>query len=105
MVPTSKMLQLILCIDGLFEHFMQSANKLTIKVQNVSQKSTLDCPYLLTKAIGGLFKYDSFMQEKNCMSFEILAFVPKMSMLEVDLALHSKLEYSNGSVVISTIEC
>ena len=80
------MLQLILSIDRLFEHFMQSANKLTIKVQNVSQKVTLDCPNSLAKAIDGLFRYDSLMQEKNGMSFEIPAFVPTMSMLEVDFA-------------------
>ena len=34
-VPTSKMLQVSLCLDALFEHFKQSANKPTL---DVSQK-------------------------------------------------------------------
>ena len=47
------MLQVHLCLDALFEHFKQSANK----VQDVSQKVTLNRPNSITKAMDGLFKY------------------------------------------------
>ena len=54
-VPTSKMLQVILCLDALFEHFKQSQIN---QVQDVSQKVTLYRPNLITKAMDGLFKYN-----------------------------------------------
>ena len=40
-VPTSKMLQVPLCLDAPFEHFEQSANK---PVKDVSQKVILHRP-------------------------------------------------------------
>ena len=53
-VLTSKMLQLTLRTDALFEHFKQSTNK---QVKHVSQKVALHRPDSLTKAMDGLFKY------------------------------------------------
>ena len=50
MVPKSKMQQLALRIDALFEHFKQSANK---QDKYVRQKATLYCPNSLTKAMDG----------------------------------------------------
>ena len=46
MVPTSKMLQLTLPIYALFEHFEQSANKLSKKCQS---KSYIGPPYQLKR--------------------------------------------------------
>ena len=54
-VPTSKKLQAPLCLNALFEHFKQSANKLSL---GVSQKVTLHRPNSITKAMDGLFKYN-----------------------------------------------
>ena len=48
------MLQLTLRIDALFEHFKQSANKLS---QTCQSKSCIAPPDSLTKAMDGLFKY------------------------------------------------
>ena len=53
MVITSKMLQLPLCIDALFERLQQSA-----KIQNVSPKVALHRPNSFTKAMEGLLKYN-----------------------------------------------
>ena len=53
-VLTSKMLQLTLRIDAIFEHFKQSANKLS---QTCQSKVALQRPDSLTKAMDGLFKY------------------------------------------------
>ena len=55
-VPTSKILQVPLCLDVLFEHFKQSANKPS--PFDVSQKNTLHCPNSITKAMDGLFKHE-----------------------------------------------
>ena len=52
-IQTSKMLQLTLRIDALFEHFKQSANKLSQICQSKSGIALL----FLTKAMDGLFKY------------------------------------------------
>ena len=54
MVPLSKMLQLTLRIDALFEIFIKA------QVNNdkyISQKTTLCRPNSLTKEMDGLFKY------------------------------------------------
>ena len=55
MGPKSKMLQLTLRIDALFEIFNQSSNNL--EDNYVSQKTTLRCPNSLNKAMDGSFKY------------------------------------------------
>ena len=52
-VPTSKMLQSTLRIDALFEHFKQSANKLSQLCQSKSYIALL----LFPKAMDSLFKY------------------------------------------------
>ena len=55
MVRTSQMLQVPLCLDALFEHFMQSTNEPS---QRCSQKVTLHRPYSITKSMDDLFKYN-----------------------------------------------
>ena len=49
-VPTSKMLQVPLCLDALFEHFKQSANKQSPRCQS---KVTLHLPNSITKGMDG----------------------------------------------------
>ena len=58
--PTSKMLHLSLCIGALFEHFSKAQLN---EIQNVSQKVTLHCPYLLPMAVND---YDLFKYNENC---------------------------------------
>ena len=60
-VPASKMLQVPLCLDALFEHFSKAWIN---QVQDVSQKVTLHHPYSITKVIDGLSKYKG-----NCARF------------------------------------
>ena len=50
---SSKMLPIILCLDALFEHFKQSANK-PIPVKNLHCTAQIQ----LQKAMNGLFKYN-----------------------------------------------
>ena len=51
-VPTSKMLQVPLCLDALFEHFKQSTNKQSPRCQS---KSYIAPPNSISKAMDGLF--------------------------------------------------
>ena len=53
-VPTSKMLQVPLCLDALFELLKQSVNKPSL---DVSQKFALHRPNSTPKAMYGLFKF------------------------------------------------
>ena len=58
-VPTSKMLQVPLCLDALFEHFKQSANKTKSKMSVKKLHCTALIQLLsITKAMDGLFKYN-----------------------------------------------
>ena len=52
---TSKMLQVALCLDVLFEHLSKAQIN---QVQDVSQKITLHRPTSITKGMYGLFKYN-----------------------------------------------
>ena len=68
-VPAFKMLQVPLCLDALFEHLRQSANK---PIQDVSQKVTLHLPNSITKGMDGLFKYIMHNKLSNFLCFASL---------------------------------
>ena len=57
-IPTSKTLQVPLCLDALFEHFKPALKAQINQVEDVSQKVTLHRPNSIAKAMDGLFKYN-----------------------------------------------
>ena len=65
-VSPSKMLAIPLCLDALFGHFKQGANKQNPRCQT---KSYIAPPKLITKAMDGLFKYTMHNKFSNFLCF------------------------------------